>query len=91
MGLAESEARVLAVLAELPFGRPRTYDEIAAALDVAYDAVARVTPGLVNAGFLKRLGGGRPFRHQITPAGRKVIAQPAYREIRQQVSSKANP
>jgi DNA-binding MarR family transcriptional regulator len=89
MGISEPEARVIAALAELPDVRAVTYDEIAAALDVAYDAVARVTPGLINAGFVKRFGGGKPFRHQITAAGRKLIAQPVYREIRQQVSSKA--
>ncbi|WP_433207001.1 hypothetical protein ACQP1G_21070 [Nocardia sp. CA-107356] len=90
MALAESEARVLAVLAELP-RRATTYDEIAATLEVAYKAVARVTPGLVNAGFVKRLGGAKPFLHRITAAGQKVIAQPAYREVCQQVSSKAKP
>ncbi|MEV2222651.1 hypothetical protein AB0E01_22565 [Nocardia vinacea] len=89
MALTESEARVLAVLAELPFGKASTYDEIAAALDVAYDAVARVTPGLIESGFVKRFGGAKPFRHQVTPAGRKVITQPAYREVRHQVSGKA--
>lgn len=89
--LAELEARDLTVLAELLFGRARIYDEIAAALDVADDTVARVTPGLINSRFVKPFRDGKHFRHQITAVGRNLIAQPAYREVRRQVSSKAKP
>ncbi len=89
MALAESEACVLAVLAVPPGGRATMSDEIAAALDATHDAVARVTPGLIDERFVKRFSAGKPFRHQIAPAARKVIGQPAYREVRQKVSSKA--